>query len=118
MSQREATFTVRSLIVIAIASIIATVVVLEMSGRIDHSDNKDHMPVGEFEALHVTPDEPFRMSSKASELHAICQNGYLAIAADADPDYRGILVDYKNRGVRCHPAALQSSQGGGDHDRP
>lgn len=107
MSQTEATFTVRSLIVTAIASIVGTVLVLEASGRISHSGNKDHVPVGEFEAIHVTPDEPFRMSSKASELHALCQNGYLAIAADADPDYRGILVDYKNRGVRCHPALLQ-----------
>ena len=31
----------------------------------------------------------------------MCEQGYLAIAADADPDFRGILVDYKNRGVRC-----------------
>lgn len=106
MSQPEAKFTIRSLIVTAIATIIGTVLVLEVSGKINHSDNKDHVPVGEFEAIHVTPDEPFRMSSKLSELHATCQNGFLAIAADADPDYRGILVDYKNRGVRCHPAAL------------
>src|SRR5690554_7258018 len=28
-------------------------------------------------------------------------NGYLAIAADVDPSFRGILVDYKNRGIRC-----------------
>lgn len=106
MSQPEATFTIRSLIVTAIASIIGTVLVLEVSGKINHSDNKDHVPVGEFEAIHVTPDEPFRMSSRLSELHATCQNGFLAIAADADPDYRGILVDYKNRGVRCSPLAL------------
>ena len=107
MSQPEATFTIRSLIVTAIACVIGTVLVLEASGRIEHSDNKDHVPVGEFEAIHVTPDEPFRMSSRASELHAVCQGSYLAIAADADPDYRGILVDYKNRGIRCHPSLLQ-----------
>lgn len=111
MSQPEATFTIRSLIVTAVTCIIGTVLVLEASGRIDHSDNKDHMPVGEFEAIHVTPDEPFRMSSRASELHAVCQDSYLAIAADADPDYRGILVDYKNRGVRCHPSLLQEPTG-------
>lgn len=114
MSQPEATFTIRSLIVTAIVSIIATVLVLEVSGKISHSDNKDHVPVGEFEAIHVTPDEPFRMSSRQSELHAVCQNGYLAIAADADPQYRGVLVDYKNRGVRCHPAALGAEPGQAD----
>ncbi len=101
MSQSEARYTVRSLIVTAVVSIVGTILALEASGRIDHSDNKDHVPVGEFEAIHVTPDEPFRMSPKASELHAVCENGYLAIAADVDPSFRGILVDYKNRGVRC-----------------
>ncbi|MDY6815096.1 MAG: kinase [Pseudomonadota bacterium] len=101
MSQSEARYTVRSLIVTAVVSIVGTILALEMSGRIEHSDNKDHVPVGQFEAIHVTPDEPFRMSPKASELHAVCENGYLAIAADVDPSFRGILVDYKNRGVRC-----------------
>ncbi len=112
MSQSEARFTIRSLIVTAVGTIIVTIIALEASGKIDHSDNKDHMPVGEFEAIHVTPGEEFRMSPKPSELHAVCEQGFLAIAADADPDYRGILVDYKNRGVRCSrgPAPV--------HDRP
>ncbi len=109
MSQSEARFTVRSLIATAIGTIIATVIVLEASGKIDHSDNKDHVPVGEFEAIHIKPGEQFRMSPKSSELHAVCEQGFLAIAADVDPDFRGILVDYKNRGVRCSrgPAPVQ-----------
>ncbi|WP_238942301.1 kinase [Marinobacter sediminum] len=101
MSQKEARYTVRSLIVTAVVAVIATVLVLESSGRIDHSDNKDHVPVGDFQAINIKPEEPFRMSPKASELHAVCENGFLAIAADVDPSFRGILVDYKNRGVRC-----------------
>ncbi len=110
MSQNEARFTVRSLIATGIGTIIVTVIVLEASGRIDHSDNKDHVPVGEFEAVHITPGEEFRMSPKSSELHAVCEQGYLAVAADADPDFRGILVDYKNRGIRCSrgPAPAQN----------
>ncbi len=112
MSQSDAKFTVKSLIVTAMATVIVTVVTLEMSGRIDHSNNKDHVPVGEFEAIHIKPGEDFRMSRKSSELHAVCEQGYLAIAADVDPSFRGILVDYKNRGVRCSrgPAPV--------HDRP
>lgn len=101
MSQNEARYTVRSLIVTAVIAVIATVLVLESSGRIDHSDNKDHVPVGDFQAINIKPEDPFRMSPKASELHAVCENGFLAIAADVDPSFRGILVDYKNRGVRC-----------------
>lgn len=102
MSQKEASYTIRSLFVTALVAIVGTVVVLELSGRIDHSDNKDHVPVGDFQAIHVTEGETFRMSPKASELHAVCENGYMAIAADVDPSFRGILVDYKNRGVRCY----------------
>jgi hypothetical protein len=101
MSQNEARYTVRSLIVTALVAIIGTVLVLEMTGKISHSENKDHVPVGDFKAIHITEGETFRMSPKASELHAVCENGYLAIAADVDPSFRGILVDYKNRGVRC-----------------
>lgn len=107
MSSKEARFTVRSLIATAIGTAIATVVVLEVSGRIDHSDNKDNVPVGEFQAIHVTPGDEFRMSPKSSELHAVCEQGYLAIAADVDPDFRGIVVDYKNRGVRCKRAPTE-----------
>lgn len=101
MSQTENRFSIRSLIVTAIGTLIATIMALEISGKIDHSDNKDHVPVGEFEAVQLQPGEPYRMSQKASELHAVCEQGFLAIAADVDPSFRGILVDYKNRGVRC-----------------
>lgn len=101
MNETENRYSVRSLIITAVITIIGTVLALEASGRIDHSDNKDHVPVGDFQAIHVKPGEEFRMSRKSSELHALCENGYLAIAADVDPSFRGILVDYKNRGVRC-----------------
>ncbi|WP_166254183.1 kinase [Marinobacter salicampi] len=101
MSQPEARYSIRSLLAAVLITIIITVITLEMSGRIDHSDDKTNAPVGEFTAIHVKPGEDFRMSSKASELHAVCQNGYLGVAPDVDPTFVGILVDYKNRGVRC-----------------
>ena len=44
MSQNEARYTVRSLIVTAVVAAIGTVLVLEMSGRINHSENKDGEP--------------------------------------------------------------------------
>ncbi|MBE0485542.1 kinase [Marinobacter sp.] len=105
MSDNEARYTIRSLIATGIATIIVTVLALEFSGRIDHTEHKDHVPVGDFKAIHVQPGEGFRMSRKSSELHAVCENGYLAIAADVDPSFRGILVDYKNRGIRCQRPA-------------
>lgn len=124
MSQKEASYTIRSLFITALVAIVGTVVVLELSGRIDHSDNKDHVPVGDFQAIHVTEGETFRMSPKASELHAVCENGYMAIAADVDPSFRGILVDYKNRGVRCYrpsptaPSAIPEPDAPAQSDEP
>jgi hypothetical protein len=112
VSQQDARYTARSLIVTAIVTVLVTIGALEFSGRIDHSNNKDHVPVGEFEAIHLKPGEPFRMSPKSSELHAVCEQGFLAIAADVDPSFRGILVDYKNRGVRCSRGPAPA------HDRP
>lgn len=101
MTQDSKLYTTRSLILTAVVAIIGSVLVLEITGKIDHSDNKENLPIGEFTAIQVTPGETFNMSSKASELHARCENGYLAIAADIDSSYLGVLVDYKNRGVRC-----------------
>ena len=101
MSEKEKSYSIRTLIITAVGAVIGTILVLEASGRIEHSSNKDHMPVGEFKAIHLKPGEEFRMSRKPSELHAACVNGYLAIAADVDPSFLGVLVDYKNRGVRC-----------------
>ncbi|HTN33965.1 MAG TPA: kinase [Marinobacter sp.] len=122
MNQNEPRYTTRALMVTAVITIVGTVLALEMSGRIDHSDNKDHVPVGDFRAIHITEDQPFRMSPKASELHAVCEDGYLAIAADTDPSFMGILVDYKNRGVRCSrpshttPATSGSRGKASDHE--
>jgi hypothetical protein len=101
MTQDSKRYSTRSLILTAIIAMVGSVAALEVTGKIDHSDNKENLPIGEFTAIQVTPGEPFNMSSKASELHARCENGYLAIAADIDPSYMGVLVDYKNRGVRC-----------------
>lgn len=123
MSQDSKLYTTRSLILTAIIAIAGSVLVLELTGRIDHSDNKDNLPIGEFTAIQVTPGESFRMSSKASELHARCENGYLAVAADVDPSYLGVLVDYKNRGVRCSrpsptgPQALPAPENPGKQDQ-
>lgn len=103
MSQPEARYTVRALILTGLATLVGTVLALEVAGRIDHSGGAQGEPVGEFTAVHVTPDQEFRMSVKNSELHAVCRNGYLAIASDVDPAFFGILVDYRNRGVRCGP---------------
>jgi len=101
MSQKEGRFSSLALIAVAVVSITGTVVALELAGRIDHGTPQGEMGIGDFTAVHVKPGETLKMSPKNSELHSLCIQGYLAIASDVDPDFRGMLVDYKNRGVRC-----------------
>ncbi|WP_111495701.1 kinase [Marinobacter bohaiensis] len=104
MPADERRFSIRALLVVAALSILGTVLALEFSGRIVHSDDKARVPVGEFEAIYVGPREDYRMSPKPSQLHAECHGGYLAVASDTDATLKGVLVDYRNRGIHCNPA--------------
>lgn len=97
----ERRYSARALLITAVASIIATVAVLEATGRIEHTRDKARVPVGEFQAIYVGPREDYRMSPKSSELHAECYNGYLGVGSDTDATLKGVLVDYKDRGIRC-----------------
>jgi len=90
-----------TLLLAIVLTIIATVLALEFAGLIQHSRDKEAVPVGEFRAIHVKPGETVRLSPKPSNLHARCQEGYLVIVSDTDPNWRGALVDYKDRAVRC-----------------
>jgi len=101
MSQKQDSYSIRSLILTAIISVIATVAALEINGKINHWESEDGIPIGDFKAIYIQPGETFRMSPKPSNLHAACDNGYLVIVGDNDAEFQGILVDYKKRGVRC-----------------
>jgi hypothetical protein len=91
------------LILACIASIIATVVMLEKSGKIRHNEDKGALPLSSYQVIYMTPEqkEAYRLSPKPSMQTAHCHQGYLFIAADNDPALQGLLVDYKNRGVKC-----------------
>lgn len=102
MSSTEG-FKPTTLILAVATAIIATVVALEFYGLLRHNPDKDALPVGEFQAVFLAPGEDFRLSSKGPELHALCQDNYLVIASNTDPRMRGVLVDFKNRGIGCNP---------------
>jgi len=92
-----------TLVMAIIATIITTVVVMELNGMIKHSDNKEDYPVGEYKAIYIEKqkNKQYRLSHKASDQSAICNNGYLFITSDVNDGMQGLLVDYKNRGVKC-----------------
>lgn len=109
MSDTERQYSVRALLLTFFLTVVVTILVLESTGRIVHTEDKAEVPVGEFRAVYVGPREDYRMSPKPSELHAECYQGYLAIGSDTDSTLTGVLVDYKNRGVRCFAAPQPST---------
>lgn len=84
-------------------TILFTVLILEWQGLIQHSTNKDDYPVAEYKAVFIEKQEnkQYRLSHKPSNQTAICNGGYLFITSDVNDGMQGLLVDYKNRGIRC-----------------
>ena len=93
-----------SLIIVAVLSVIATVIVLESQGKIKHSENKDQFAISEYRAILVSEEEnsEYLVSPKPSNQHASCESGFLFIQSDVNKSMKGVVVDYKNRGVRCN----------------
>ncbi len=92
-----------TLILCIIASIIVTFLTLEMNGLIKHNEAKDDYPVAEYKAIFIEKreDQSYRLSHKPSNQTARCESGYLFIGSDKNAEMQGLLVDYKNRGVKC-----------------
>ena len=100
----------RTLVLAIFASVFITFFTLEWNGLIKHNELKDDYPVAEYKAVFIEKQEnkQYRLSHKPSNQTAICNGGYLFITSDADDGMQGLLVDYKNRGVRCIPQTNQS----------
>lgn len=95
----------RTLVLAIFASVFITFFTLEWNGLIQHNQKKDDYPVAEYKAVFIEKQEnkQYRLSHKPSNQTAICNGGYLFITSDLDNGMQGLLVDYKNRGVRCIP---------------
>ena len=90
-----------TLIISIIASVIATVATLELSGKLTHNDVKDDYSISTYQAIIIEKDSEHLASRKPSEQSAHCIDGYLFIQSDSDLTMQGLIVDYKNRGIRC-----------------
>lgn len=98
------TVKVSTVVLIVIATIIITVVALDMNGAIKHSENKTDVPVAGYKVIFIEnmDDKSYRLSHKSSDQTAVCNDSYLFVTSDNDPAMQGLLVDYKNRGIRCN----------------
>ncbi|KZZ04158.1 hypothetical protein A3744_26380, partial [Oleiphilus sp. HI0073] len=105
-SQKSAdTVSVRALVLAIFLSIAGTVGVLEWQNKIHHPESKDQFDLASYKVVFVpTEDEgQYRLSPKPSYQTSFCQEGYLFIRNDKDHAMQGLLVDYKNRGIKCEP---------------
>lgn len=101
----------RTLILAMIGTAIFTVVILNWQGMLRHSEFKDDFALSTYRAIFISEQEsaPYRMSPKPSHQSAECVDGYLFIIADKNEAMQGLIVDYKNRGIKCALSAHQSS---------
>jgi len=90
-----------TLIIAVVAAVIATVVLLEFTGKIKHNDAKGDYSVSTYQAILIKKGDEHLISRKPSEQTAQCIDGYLFIQSDSDLTMQGLIVDYKNRGIRC-----------------
>ena len=94
----------KSTLVLAIfVTVIVTFFTLEYNGLIQHNEQKGDYPVAEYKAIFIEKreDQSYRLSHKPSNQTAVCHQGYLFIQSDNNDGMQGLLVDYKNRGVKC-----------------
>lgn len=93
-----------------VAGVIVSVLALEYYGFIQHSDKADAAVIDQFQLLTLAPDYETRVSPKESGKEGFCVNGYLLLRPTNGNATAGILVDGKNRGIRCRDGLAVSDQ--------
>lgn len=84
-----------------VAGIIISVVALEYYGYLRHTNEAETATIEEFKLLTLRPGYDVKTSSKPSGKTAFCSAGSLLMRSDKTPSAAGILVDSKNRIIKC-----------------
>jgi hypothetical protein len=92
-----------TLVIAIFITVIVTFFTLEYNGLIQHNKQKNDYPVAEFKAIFIEKldDQAYRLSHKPSNQTATCNQGYLFVQSDDNASMQGLIVDYKNRGIKC-----------------
>ncbi|ASP38634.1 hypothetical protein CHH28_08065 [Bacterioplanes sanyensis] len=90
--------------------IVVAVLALEYYGFIQHSEKADAAIIDRFQLLSLAPEYETRVSPKESGKEGFCVNGYLLLRPTNGNATAGILVDGKNRGIRCRDGLAVSDQ--------
>lgn len=97
MSERNAI----PLIITAIGSILASVLVLWSYGYLHIAKPEDSLLLSEFTMYKTTPGSDYRLGLDPATQVAQCVDGVLVLFDTAQKGLSGVLVDNKKRAVRC-----------------
>lgn len=89
------------LILTAIGSVFATVVVLTYYGYVHIAKPEDALLLADYTMLKTVPGEDYRVSLKPASQVAQCIDGVLVLFDTEQKGLTGVLVDSKKRAVRC-----------------
>jgi hypothetical protein len=97
MSERNAA----PLILTAIGSIFASVLVLWSYGYLHIAKPEDALLLSEFTMYKTTPGADYRLGLEPATQVAQCVDGVLVLFDTAQKGLSGVLVDNQKRAVRC-----------------
>ncbi|MBU2709683.1 hypothetical protein [Zooshikella harenae] len=90
------------LIGVALITLIITIVTLEKNGYLRHSSEADSIYLSEFNLIKQLPGESeTKLSHIPADYTAQCVQGVLLLRHKKQKDNVGVLVDKKQRAVRC-----------------
>ncbi|OQX38467.1 MAG: hypothetical protein B0D91_04020 [Oceanospirillales bacterium LUC14_002_19_P2] len=89
------------LLAVAIVTLIATVFVLDYYGYLRHSNESDAIYMAEFSLIANVPGQDQYVSHIPAKKRARCIDHYLVLESTEKAGATGLLVDKKQRPVRC-----------------
>ncbi|SFA74758.1 hypothetical protein [Azotobacter beijerinckii] len=89
------------LILTAVGSVAATVVVLGYYGYLHVAKPEDALLLADFTMLKTVPGEDYRVSLKPASQVAQCIDGVLVLFDTEQKGLTGVLVDRRQQAVRC-----------------
>ncbi|MBU2705713.1 hypothetical protein KCM76_06955 [Zooshikella marina] len=90
------------LIGVALITLIVTVITLDKNGYLRHSSEEDSIYLAEFNLIkQSTESTETKLSHIPADYSAQCVQGVLLLHHKKQKDNVGVLVDRKQRAVRC-----------------
>lgn len=89
------------LILTAVASVFATVLVLSAYGYLHIAKPEDALLLGEFTMLKTVPGQDYSLSLQPAREQARCIDGILVLFDTERAGLSGVLVDNQKRAIRC-----------------